>query len=143
MLNPSFKSMTILNANSSPPTSNFEMDSSDNEDASPKKSFNVLKPNDTLLRMNDRLNDLRVRSDSRDFLNESVIRASELIRAKDEKMRELEKLVPSDLRMNRISGNTVRHSDTQQTRHSNISFSVASLLADTRPSESPSSSVSC
>lgn len=162
MLNQTQKnqSMTILNASNSPPEARpeMEMDTSESEEASPYKSksqpkypkpepFNLLKSNETLLRMNESLSrlsdlrDLRTRNESREsalLLSESVFRASEMMRAKDEKLAEFEKLVPNDLRTNRI--NSVRNSDTQQTRH-NISFSVASLLADTRPNESPSSSV--
>lgn len=164
MLNQTQKnqSMTILNASNSPPEARpeMDMDTSESEETSPYKSksqpkypkpepFNLLKSNETLLRMNESLNrlsdlrDLRTRNESREsalLLSESVFRASEMMRAKDEKMTEFEKLVPNDLRTNRVN-NSVRNSDTPQTRH-NISFSVASLLADTRPNESPSSSVS-
>lgn len=161
MLNqcPQNQSMTILNSNSPPLTpAAMDMETSEGEEASPYKpqtkfqlqkteALNLLKSNETLLRMNEslnRLSDFRQRNESREsalLLSESVIRASELIRAKDEKLREFEKMVPNDLRTSRVIHHGTRNSDTQQTRH-NISFSVASLLADTRPNESPSPLVS-
>lgn len=112
--------------------------------------------NESLNRLNE-LRDLRtnclevsdLRTNNRNDGNEalrlseslSVLRASDIIRTKDENKRELDKkMLPDDLRTNRNSNNNVpiQGSNSQQSRNNNISFSVASLLADTRPKRSPS-----
>lgn len=87
----------------------------------------------------------------------SLLKSNELLRTKGDKKDFDKKILPDDLRTNRSSGinnnNTnnnnnnsvnnnsnsapVQGSGSQQSRN-NISFSVASLLADTRPRRSPS-----
>lgn len=122
------------------------------------RSENLLRMNESLNRLNElrdlranclEVNDLRtnIRNDGNEALrlseSLSVLRASDIIRTKDDKNNkdlDNKKMLPDDLRTNRNSNNNVpiQGSNSQQSKNNNISFSVASLLADTRPKRSPS-----
>lgn len=118
------------------------------------RNENLMRINESMNRLNElrdlrtnrsEVNDLRTnRADANEALrlseSLSVLRASDIIRTKDDKKDLDKKMVADDLRTHRSSNNNgaIPGSGGQQSRNNNISFSVASLLADTRPRRSPS-----